>query len=150
MDIEFGGGGGGFNQNDPMLGVNPVGHSTAYCKALDLKTPSAAIAGIGLVLMLFVSSQIRPIIMVLVICGYGALFSYYLSHWVLSKDEGTAEMREVSIPIREGAEGFLKIQYTTISQYAVVLSVIIFLSFTLRPSHADGSGLGQLDRKSVV
>ena len=141
MDMEFGGSS-GFNPNDPMVGSSNV--MGAYTKPLDLKTPAIGITGIGLVLMLFVSAQARPIVMVLVICGYGALFSYYLSHWVLAKDEGTQEMREVSNPIREGAEGFLKIQYNSIARYAVVLSVIIFLSFTLRPSHSGSSGLGEL------
>jgi hypothetical protein len=28
----------------------------------------------------------------------------------MAKDEGTAEMRAVSTPIREGAEGFLRVQ----------------------------------------
>lgn len=144
-DIEFGSGGGADNFNLGGTG----GHSTAYAKQLDLKTPAISITGCGMVLMLFVSAQVRPIVMVLTICGYGALFSYYLSHWVLSKDEGTSEMREVSNPIREGAEGFLKIQYNTIARYATVLSVIIFLSFSFRPYNPNGAGVEQLGNTTL-
>ena len=38
--------------------------------------------------------------------------SLYLSRSVLSCDDGTEEMRAVSDPIREGAERFLRVQYT--------------------------------------
>ena len=43
-------------------------------------------------------------------------------------------MREVSEPIQQGAEGFLKVQYTTIFRYAAVLAIIIPISYFLRPS----------------
>ena len=59
---------------------------------------------------------------------------------VLAKDEGTAEMRAVSTPIREGAEAFLRVQYTAIARIAVLLSVVITLSYTLRPQGSGGSG----------
>lgn len=45
-------------------------------------------------------------------CSFGLIFSLCLSRSVLQCDDGTAEMREVSNPIREGAEGFLSVQYT--------------------------------------
>lgn len=44
--------------------------------------------------------------------GFGVVSSLYLSRSVLSCDDGTEEMRAVSDPIREGAEGFLRVQYT--------------------------------------
>ena len=60
-------------------------------------------------------------------CLSGCLVS-----WVLSKDDGTVEMRKVSDPIREGAEGFLKVQYGVILKLAVFVTVGIFFSYKLR------------------
>ena len=53
-------------------------------------------------------------ILVLVFCAVllGVVCSLWLSRSVLEKDDGTAEMRAVSDPIREGAEGFLGVQYS--------------------------------------
>lgn len=45
-------------------------------------------------------------------CSFGLIASLWLSRSVLQSDDGTAEMRGVSDPIREGAEGFLSVQYT--------------------------------------
>eukprot|EP00579_Thalassiosira_antarctica_P001340 CAMPEP_0201869838 /NCGR_PEP_ID=MMETSP0902-20130614/3202_1 /ASSEMBLY_ACC=CAM_ASM_000551 /TAXON_ID=420261 /ORGANISM="Thalassiosira antarctica, Strain CCMP982" /LENGTH=850 /DNA_ID=CAMNT_0048395393 /DNA_START=72 /DNA_END=2624 /DNA_ORIENTATION=- len=68
---------------------------------------------------------------------FGALVSMWLSKNVLSCDEGTPEMRAVSDPIREGAEGFLHVQYTAIAQYAIPLAILIVVSYQFRPtSHA--------------
>lgn len=43
--------------------------------------------------------------------GFGVLGSLYLSRSVLRCDDGNEAMRAVSDPIREGAEGFLSVQY---------------------------------------
>lgn len=68
-----------------------------------------------------------------------------IERFIFSKDDGTPEMRAVSDPIREGAEGFLKIQYTAISRMAVLMALVIMASYSLRPTsqHADG-GVDQL------
>ncbi len=52
--------------------------------------------------------------------------------WVLSKDDGTPEMRRVSDPIREGAEGFLKVQYSVIGKLSGFVAAGIFMSYKLR------------------
>merc|ERR1711977_297723 len=41
-------------------------------------------------------------------------FASWLIKWVLAKDAGSTAMKQVSEPIREGSEGFLKTQYTMI------------------------------------
>lgn len=53
-------------------------------------------------------------------------------------------MRQVSNPIREGAEGFLKIQYSAISRMAVLMALIIMGSYSLRPSGSMDGGVDQL------
>lgn len=40
--------------------------------------------------------------------------------------------------------GFLKVQYTMIAKIAVVIAVIIFLSYKMRPYHANATGVESL------
>jgi hypothetical protein len=60
----------------------------------------------------FLSIEWCILVLVFASCAFGAVASIWLSHSVLQCDDGTVEMRAVSDPIREGAEGFLKVQYT--------------------------------------
>jgi len=63
-------------------------------------------------LSLFFPLTGRILILVYTCAALGLLGSLWLSRTVLSCDDGTPEMRAVSDPIREGAEGFLRVQYT--------------------------------------
>ncbi len=60
---------------------------------------------------------------------------------MFEKDDGTPEMRAVSDPIKEGSEGFLRVQYNAISRMAVVLCFIILGSYSLRPNSGSGHGV---------
>ncbi|HYN64386.1 MAG TPA: sodium/proton-translocating pyrophosphatase, partial [Candidatus Limnocylindrales bacterium] len=51
-------------------------------------------------------------------------FALYLARDVLSRDKGTQAMQDVGETIREGADAFVKRQYTTIALLAVVGAVI--------------------------
>ena len=53
------------------------------------------------------------------------LFALYLARDVLSRDTGTPEMQAVAGTIREGADAFVRRQYTTIAALAIVGAVII-------------------------
>jgi len=55
------------------------------------------------------------------------LFALYLARDVMSRDTGTPEMVAVGDMIREGADAFVKRQYTTIGMLALVAAVIIGL-----------------------
>jgi K(+)-stimulated pyrophosphate-energized sodium pump len=60
------------------------------------------------------------------IAGIAAvLFAAYLARDVLSRDTGTQAMVDVAATIREGADAFVKRQYTTIGVLALVAAVII-------------------------
>ncbi|MBC7081724.1 MAG: sodium-translocating pyrophosphatase [Thermoplasmatales archaeon] len=52
-------------------------------------------------------------------------FAGYLTIRVLKEDEGTEEMKKISMAIRKGAKAFLKRQYKTISLFFAVMVVII-------------------------
>ncbi len=77
-------------------------------------------------------------------CTYGIIGSLWLSQSVLDCDTGTPEMRQVSDPIREGAEGFLKVQYTAIAKFAIPLTGLIIISYQFRPSSSKAMGVAVL------
>eukprot|EP00924_Labyrinthula_sp_SR-Ha-C_P005856 maker-scaffold_14-snap-gene-7.23-mRNA-1 protein AED:0.06 eAED:0.06 QI:0/1/0.83/1/1/1/6/79/802 len=68
---------------------------------------------------------------VLTICALGSAITLYLCAWLLSKPDGTEEMRKISEPIREGAEGFLEVQYSTVKKFSLLVAGAIFTSFIL-------------------
>ncbi len=61
------------------------------------------------------------------IAGIGAAF--FLARYVLSQDRGSEKMQEISGAIQEGANAFLKRQYTTIGILAMVGAVLIFFLY---------------------
>jgi K(+)-stimulated pyrophosphate-energized sodium pump len=66
------------------------------------------------------------------VAGFAAvLFALYLARDVLSRDTGTDAMRDVGDMIREGADAFVKRQYTTIGILAAVGTVLITIIITL-------------------
>jgi K(+)-stimulated pyrophosphate-energized sodium pump len=63
---------------------------------------------------------------VIPVAGLAAVaFALYLARDVLSRDKGTQAMQDVADTIREGADAFVKRQYTTIGLLALVGAVII-------------------------
>jgi len=105
---------------------------------LDAMARKAVIITVLGVLLYFVSGQAGYPLLVLSMCANGLVFSKFLSDWLLAKDNGTAEMRGVSDPIREGSEAFLRVMYGTILQISVAVMVIIFLAYQLRPDGMHG------------
>ncbi|AXK80235.1 sodium-translocating pyrophosphatase [Pseudolabrys taiwanensis] len=62
----------------------------------------------------------------IVACGALAiLYGIWATMSVLSADQGTARMQEISAAVREGAQAYLRRQYTTIGIVGVVIFVII-------------------------
>jgi hypothetical protein len=66
-----------------------------------------------LILLLFISPLTWKILgFVYAAIAFGFIGSLWLSKSVLAADDGTPEMQSVGNPIREGAKGFLNVQYT--------------------------------------
>jgi K(+)-stimulated pyrophosphate-energized sodium pump len=81
------------------------------------------------------------------IAGIAAiLFAAYLARDVMARDTGTQAMVDVADTIREGADAFVKRQYTTIAALAVVASVIIgaVIAVVETPAVADVPSLAGL------
>jgi K(+)-stimulated pyrophosphate-energized sodium pump len=77
---------------------------------------------------------------VIPVAGLAAVaFALYLARDVLSRDKGPQAMQDVADTIREGADAFVKRQYTTIALLALVGAVIIGVVITLveTPDVAD-------------
>jgi len=70
--------------------------------------------------------------LIIPVAGVAAiLFALYLARDVLSRDTGTQAMRDVGDMIREGADAFVKRQYSTIALMALGGAVVIGIVITL-------------------
>lgn len=81
-------------------------------------------------------------VLVLMICAGMLGFSVWLANWVIKQDEGTVQMRQVSNAIRDGAEGYFSTQYGTIGKMAVVLTVVIYITYMFRRVTAEQEAAG--------
>ncbi|MGO9639991.1 MAG: sodium-translocating pyrophosphatase [Candidatus Acidiferrales bacterium] len=62
----------------------------------------------------------------LVVSVVSLCVAWIFARWVLAADTGTKAMQDISGAIKEGAEAFLKRQYTTIYGLSVVLGILLF------------------------
>src|ERR1035437_1976699 len=65
---------------------------------------------------------------------FGLLFAFFLTKYVLRQDTGNDKMRAISDAIREGANAFMKRQYTMIAILAAVVAILIFVLYTIFPN----------------
>lgn len=125
----------------------PGGFSPALLSQQDPQSliKYAVALAIGTVIICpFLSIEWCILTVVFAACAYGIIASLWLSQTVLKCDTGTPEMRQVSDPIREGAEGFLKVQYTAIAKFAIPLAGLIFISYQFRPASDTSTGVAIL------
>lgn len=77
-------------------------------------------------------SAARYVVLVLSICVFSFLFTLKLTQWIFSKDDGNMQMRVISEAIREGSEGFLRVQYNAIAAIACVIAVVVGFVYLFR------------------
>lgn len=100
----------------------------------------------GLGAIFYIGASTSPIIVfVFTVCIISFAISIYLTKWVLLKDEGPPEMVEISDAIRDGAEGFFRTQYGTISRMAILLALVILSIYLFRSTtpQQESSGIGR-------
>ena len=105
-----------------------------------------AAAAVGALVLLYLAVRTAwTAVFVIMACFASLAFAAYLAKWVLSKDEGTADMQEVSDAIREGADGFFATQYNLIGKLAGVLAIVIYLIYSARALTKEqvDAGIGQ-------
>ena len=80
----------------------------------------------------------------IVLCGVLAiLYAIWATRSVLAADAGSARMQEISAAVREGAQAYLKRQYSTIAVVGVVIFLIVgyFLGWLVAVGFAVGAVL---------
>jgi K(+)-stimulated pyrophosphate-energized sodium pump len=78
----------------------------------------------------------------IVLCGVLAIiYAIWATRWVLQADPGSARMQEISAAVREGAQAYLRRQYSTIAVVGVVIFVIVgyFLGWLVGIGFAVGA-----------
>ncbi|XP_057504986.1 pyrophosphate-energized membrane proton pump 2 isoform X1 [Actinidia eriantha] len=101
---------------------------------------------LGLGAIFYIGASTSPVIVfVFTVCIISFCLSIYLTKWVLAKDEGPPEMVQISDAIRDGAEGFFRTQYSTISKMAILLALVILSIYMFRSTtpQQESSGLGR-------
>lgn len=101
----------------------------------------ASVLATAVVVSFLIISQGSWMLNMLLVVSYSGgslVFASWLINWVLAKDAGTPAMKQVSEPIREGSEGFLKTQYTMIFRLAVVMAIFLFFLYTNREKDSTG------------
>ncbi|KAL9266365.1 Pyrophosphate-energized membrane proton pump 3-like protein, partial [Drosera capensis] len=94
----------------------------------------------------YIGASTSPIIVfVFAICIFSFLLALYFARWVLAKDEGPPEMAQISYAIRDGAEGFFRTQYGTISKMAALLALVILCIYMFRRTtpQQESAGIGR-------
>jgi K(+)-stimulated pyrophosphate-energized sodium pump len=83
------------------------------------------------------------LVFALVAAGLALVYGVLSIRWILALPTGNDRMREISAAVQEGAQAYLKRQYTTISVVGVVLFVLIaaFLSMSTAIGFALGAVL---------
>jgi len=62
------------------------------------------------------------------VCAIGAIvYGWISAQWIIAQPTGNDRMREISAAVQEGAQAYLKRQYTTIAMVGIALTVVIVL-----------------------
>src|SRR3974390_1259023 len=83
----------------------------------------------------------------IVLCGgLAVIYAIWATRSVLQSDAGSARMQEISAAVREGAQAYLKRQYSTIAIVGIVIFVIVgvLLGWLVAGGVAIGAGLSGL------
>jgi K(+)-stimulated pyrophosphate-energized sodium pump len=70
------------------------------------------------------------LIVVLVIALAGLLYAWMLVKQVMAADQGTKKMQEIAAAVREGANAYMKAQFTKIGPLIVILTVLMAVTYT--------------------
>ncbi|CEM16186.1 unnamed protein product [Vitrella brassicaformis CCMP3155] len=114
-------------------------------------TVTGGFFGVLFLLWLICSDFAIFVVLAAILIAIGAiLFSLWLLSWLSAFDEGTVAMREVSEPIREGAEGFFAVQYGTIVKISFVFTFVIILIYMAKDSNAGPGEIQYLSTYGIA
>jgi H(+)-translocating pyrophosphatase len=72
---------------------------------------------------------------IFVISIIGLIAAFVLAKWVLKQDQGNAAMQKISNAIKQGAEAFIRTQFTTIALLAAAFAVVLFVGYAFVRKH---------------
>jgi K(+)-stimulated pyrophosphate-energized sodium pump len=72
----------------------------------------------------------------LTVSGLSLLMAWIFTRQVLGADQGTSGMQQIAGAIKEGAQAFMKRQYTTIYGLSIVLAILIFIFYATTKNNA--------------
>jgi K(+)-stimulated pyrophosphate-energized sodium pump len=81
--------------------------------------------------------EIHPLSVVFATSIFAIAVAFYFSKYVLSSSKGSEKMQKVADAIREGAEAFIKRQYTTIAIIAIIIAAIIYSVYAFAVNKPD-------------
>jgi len=87
-------------------------------------------------------SEVGLLAIIFVISIIGLVAAFVLAKWVLKQDQGNAAMQKISNAIKEGAEAFIKTQFTTIALLAAAFAVVLFIGYAFLRKHIDTDPVG--------
>ncbi len=84
------------------------------------------------------------LILAIVAGAVALVFAVYLAMRVLSADEGTDRMKEIGAAIQEGANAFLKREYTVLAGFVVVVFVVLLVLGLVREEQNEMTAVAYL------
>ena len=75
--------------------------------------------------------EVLALVVVFIVAFMGLTYAYFLRKYVLEKDKGTPEEQRVNKWIEDGANAYLKKQFTTVFFIVIILSIALFLTVYL-------------------
>jgi K(+)-stimulated pyrophosphate-energized sodium pump len=84
------------------------------------------------------------VVIALVCAGAAVAYGVVTSRWLLALSPGNSEMQEISKAVQEGAEAYLRRQYTIIAGVAVVLAVVLAVALEAQGSEGVLIAIGFL------
>jgi len=71
------------------------------------------------------------IVIALACAGAAVMYGLVTSRWLLAKSPGNEEMQRISAAVQEGAQAYLRRQYTIIGAVAVVLAILLAIALDI-------------------
>jgi len=71
------------------------------------------------------------VVIALLCAGAAVLYGIVTSRWLLALSPGNEEMRAISLAVQEGAQAYLRRQYTIIAGVAVVIAILLAIALDI-------------------
>jgi K(+)-stimulated pyrophosphate-energized sodium pump len=84
------------------------------------------------------------VVIALVCAGCALIYGVVTSRWLLALSPGNQEMQDISMAVQEGAQAYLRRQYTIIAGVAVVLAIVLAIGLEAQDANGILAAIGFL------